>query len=447
MGSGLPFNSPAERWRFQRLRWVSMTLLTVGFMVAFFHRMAPAVLADELRVSFHASAVALGTLSAIYYYVYTAMQIPAGILADTLGPRRNVAVMSLVAGAGSILFALAPNLTLAGIGRFLVGFGVSTAFIGLMKHNASWFSERRYAAISGFVMLLGNLGAVLAAAPLAAVLTVASWRAVFVGAGLFSFALAALIWFFVHDRPQDAGLPDPRELPELEPQTQYSQRWTRSLAEVLANRALWPVVLFFFGLLGNGLAFAGLWAVPMIEDRFGVDGTEASSYLTVNLICFALSSYAAGWLSDHIGRRRPVLLVAGVACCLSWLAILLLPWGLGLSGYLLFGISGLATAAVAPAYALAKELARPAVSGMAIALVNTALFLGAALMQPAFGWAMELTWDGRVIDGIRQYAWSDYRNGLWLSFGVSLLGMAGALVMRETHNRNVSARVVPDVMP
>ncbi|MGH8458608.1 MAG: MFS transporter, partial [Nevskiales bacterium] len=119
----------------------------------------------------------------------------------------------------------------------------------------------------------------------------------------------------------------------------------------------------------------------------------------------------------------------------------------GLSGYVLFGVIGLATAAVAPAYAAAKELARPAVSGMAIALVNTALFLGAALMQPAFGWAMDLTWNGAVENGLRQYVWADYRNGLWLSFAVSVLGMLGALTMRETHNRHVGPHGTARVMP
>jgi MFS family permease len=424
---------------FERIRWVSVTLLTTAFMVAFFHRMAPAVLADELREGFQAGAVALGTLSAIYYYVYTVMQIPSGVLADTLGPRRNVAAMSLVAGVGSIVFALAPNMTVACIGRFLVGFGVSTAFIGLMKHNASWFSERRYAAISGFIMLLGNVGAILAAAPLAVLLTLTSWRSIFVGAGLFSFALAALIWFYVRDRPEDAGLPSPHVLSEEERAAQFSQHWFRSLREVMATRDLWPAVVFFFGLLGNGLAFCGLWAVPMIEDRFGLNGPEASAYLTVNLVCFAISSYGAGWLSDRMGRRKPVLIVAGVACSLSWVAMLFLPWQPGFSGYLLFGVIGLATAAVAPAYAAAKEMARPAASGMAIALVNTSLFLGAAIMQPAFGWAMELSWDGTVVDGVRHYAWADYRNGLWLSFVVSLFGLAGALLMRETNNRSVFA--------
>jgi sugar phosphate permease len=431
---------PDGQARFQRLRWTSVSLLTIAFMVAFFHRMAPAVIADELREAFQTSAVALGTLAGIYYYVYTVMQIPAGILADTLGPRRNVALFSLLAGTGSIVFALAPSLWVAGIGRFMIGLGVSTAFIGLMKHNASWFSERRYAAVSGFVMLLGNLGSVLSAAPLSLLLTVVAWRSVFVGMGLFSLALGFFIWRYVKDTPEQAGFPSPREIAGTEPVTQYSQHWWHSLREVLANRSLWPAMLFFFGMLGNGLAFNGLWGVPLIQDRFGVSRAEASTYLTLNLLCFAFSSFASGWVSDAMGRRKPVLLAAATISCLCWLAMITLPWRTGWSGYLLFGLMGLSTAAVVPAYAAAKEMARPHSSGMAIALVNTSLFFGAAVLQPAFGWVMDLTWDGVVVDGLRQYAWRDYRHALGMSFGVALVGLTGALLMRETHNRNITLR-------
>lgn len=441
------FSSPDEQRRFQRLRWLSLGLLTVAFMVAFFHRMAPAVIADELRAAFQTSAVALGTLAGIYYYVYTAMQIPSGILADTLGPRRSVALFSVIAGGGSILFALAPSLWVASLGRFLVGLGVSTAFIGVMKLNASWFSEHRYAAVSGFVVLLGNLGSVLSAAPLSLLLTVTTWRSVFVGMGLFSLLLAVFIWRCVRDTPEQAGFPSPRALAGIEPVTQYSQHWWHSLREVLGTRALWPAVLFFFGMLGNGLAFNGLWGVPLIQDRFGLDRAAASTYLTLNLLCFAFSSFASGWLSDALGRRKPVLVAAAALACLCWLAMILLPWGPGWSGYLLFAVMGLSTAAVVPAYAAAKELARPQASGMAIALVNTALFLGAAVLQPLFGWIMDLTWDGTVVNGLRHYAWSDYRNALGMSFGVALLGLAGALRMRETHNRNVTLHRAAEAMP
>jgi hypothetical protein len=75
---------------------------------------------------------------------------------------------------------------------------------------------------------------------------------------------------------------------------------------------------------------------------------------------------------------------------------------------------------------------------MAIALVNTGLFLGAAILQPAFGWAMDLTWDGTLADGVRRYALGDYQNGLWLSCGFALLALVASLFVRETRCRNLT---------
>ena len=76
--------------RFTRVRWTIYTVLIVSYMLVFFHRMAPAAVASELMLAFGTSAAALGSLAATYYYVYTAMQVPSGILADTLGPRISV---------------------------------------------------------------------------------------------------------------------------------------------------------------------------------------------------------------------------------------------------------------------------------------------------------------------------------------------------------------------
>ncbi len=75
----------------RRLRWTAFTLVVIAYMLAFFHRTAPAALAEELSSAFNASATSLGALAAAYFYVYTVMQIPTGVLVDTFGPRRTVA--------------------------------------------------------------------------------------------------------------------------------------------------------------------------------------------------------------------------------------------------------------------------------------------------------------------------------------------------------------------
>ena len=156
--------------RFLLSRWSIYAILVAIYMLAFFHRMAPAVISSDLMKAFNTSGAALGSLAAMYFYIYTAMQIPAGVLADTLGARATVTAGTIVAGCGSIVFGIAGTFATASVGRALVGLGVSVVFVGLFKSNSVWFSERHFGIISGLTVLLGNVGAMASAGPLAVVL-------------------------------------------------------------------------------------------------------------------------------------------------------------------------------------------------------------------------------------------------------------------------------------
>ena len=127
----------AQKTDLDRLRWTAF-VVGLAYILSFFHRFAPAAISADLHQAFEASSVELGTLAATYFYVYTLMQIPTGVLADTLDPRLTVTAGGIVAGIGSILFGLAPDLALASAGRLLVGLGVSVTFISMLKLNAAW---------------------------------------------------------------------------------------------------------------------------------------------------------------------------------------------------------------------------------------------------------------------------------------------------------------------
>jgi sugar phosphate permease len=428
--------APDEYRRFQRTRWTIYALLVTAYMMAFFHRMAPGVVASDLMAAFRTTGAELGSLAAMYYYIYTAMQIPAGVLADTLGPRVSAGVGSLVAGAGSILFGLAPDFATASAGRLLVGLGVSVVFVGLMQSNTVWFSERRYGLVSGLTLFLGNVGSILAAGPLAAVLLWFSWRNVFVAAGVLSLGLALAIFLWVRNRPEAAGFLSVRAQAGLADHPPRDRHWWADLKTVLANRRVWPGFWVNFGVTGSLLSFAGLWGVPLLRDVHGLSRGEAALYTTAALAGFAVAAFFMGGFSDRLGRRRPVILGAALLSCLSWLALALLPWRPGLSGFALYTLLGLSAGGFVVTYAAAKEWARPANAGMAIALVNTGLFLGAAIMQPLFGWVADLAWDGILMEGARRYPWAGYLNGLLVSAGFAALAVAGAWCLRETHCRN-----------
>lgn len=175
----------------KRLRTTVLLLAIGAYLLSFFHRVAPAAIARDLAAAFETSAASLGVLAATYFYVYTVMQIPTGVLADTLGPRKILTLGGLVAGAGSLLFGLAPTFDIAVVGRTLVGLGVSVAFIAMLKLVAVWYEENRFATLTGTAMFIGNIGSVAAGAPLAWAAQAAGWRSVFVVVGILSLAIGA----------------------------------------------------------------------------------------------------------------------------------------------------------------------------------------------------------------------------------------------------------------
>jgi MFS family permease len=351
------------------------------------------------------------------------MQVPTGLLVDAIGPRRVVAAGGVVAGAGAILFGLAGPLRAALAGRALVGLGVSVTFVALLKLVTAWFREREFATLSGLVMFMGNLGAMASAAPLAWVVGFVSWRTVFVAVGLSSLAGAALTWALVRDAPAEAGLPSMSELDGRPAPARHAGGWLAGLRTVAANRATWPGFFLNLGLAGAFLSFAGLWAVPYLTEVHGMSRARATAHTTAMLVAFALASLATGRLSDRIGRRKPLTLALGAGFVLSWL-----PWLAGArpplaASLALFGSMGACAAAFTLSWASVKEVNPPALSGTAMAVVNTGVFLGPTVYQPLVGWVHDR---------------HGFRAGLLVLWAFAALGLAAALFVRETRCRNVA---------
>lgn len=420
-----------------RLRWTAFAVVGLAYVLSFFHRFAPAAVASDLQQAFHTSGAALGGLAATYFYVYTVMQIPTGVLVDTMGPRRVAVIGGVIGGIGSMLFGMADTLAIASVGRLLVGLGVSVMFIAMLKLNASWFHDRHFGTATGATILLGNAGSLLAAAPLAWALNFVSWRTVFVSVGLFSLLLALLAWWLVRNHPGEAGLPSLRELDGKAAHPAHQGHWYDGLLVVLKNRATWPGLWVNMGLAGSLFAFGGLWAVPFLHDVYGMDRTAATNHTTLLLAGFAIGAFFIGTLSDRIGRRKPVMIVAALVWCLCWLPLL---FGVALGNavsYALFLMMGLAAPGFTLSWACAKEVNPPALSGMATSVVNVGAFLGTAIMQPLVGWAIDHAHEHHPDTAL---GLADYQAGLGIMLGFSLLGLVATFFVRETYCRYAEAR-------
>jgi len=407
------------------LRWLVFALGAAAFFLSFFHRVAPGAIAEELTATFAVSGAALGALAATYFYVYSVMQLPTGVLVDTLGPRRVLTMGGVIAGAGSIVFGGAESVAVAALGRTLTGLGVSVAFVCLLKLNASWFEERRFATMSGFGNVIGIVGALLATAPLAWLITMVSWRSVFVAVGIASLGVSAATWLLARDHPEPGGAPHERPAP---PQT---ERWWQGLGEIMRNRATWPAFWVTFGISGSYMSFIGLWAAPFFRQAYGMSAIAANRHTSVMIVASAISLATLGVLSDHLRRRR--LLITGSAmlylgCWAAWII------GIG-PGYTypMAAITGLCMTGFSLAWACAKEVNRPRYAGMAISVANTGGFLAAGILQPLVGWVLDAS-----AGGVANATTLDhFRPALATLASFTFIGFAGSLFIRETHCRNI----------
>jgi MFS family permease len=400
------------------LRWVVFALGVAAFWLSFFHRIAPGAIAGDLTAAFDVSGAALGALAATYFYVYAALQVPSGVLADTLGPRKLLAGGSFVAGIGSLIFAGADSLAAAATGRTLVGLGVASAFICVMKLNANWFDERRFATSTGWANVFGILGAFSATAPLAWLVTVVSWRTVFVAVGCVSLALGAVTLWKMRDAPPSRTLAPRRR-----------DSWLRALGVVVRNRATWASFWVNFGLSGVNMSFIGLWAVPFLTHEYGMSAVSAANHTSLMLAGYGVATVIVGWLSDRIERRRPILIASAalyLACWGAWLAHVPAGWT-----YVLAFFMGIVVSGFSLSWACAKEVNAPEYAGMATSVANLGGFVSAGILQPIVGWVLDVTASGA------ERAGGDFTAALGVFTLFCTAGLAGSLFIRETRCRNI----------
>jgi sugar phosphate permease len=425
----------AEAARFRRVPAVSFALAACAFVLAFFHRVSLGAITGELQQAFAVGGAALGALAATYFYVYTLMQIPTGVLVDTLGPRRVVAVGGLVAGIGSVMFGFAPTWVEAALGRTLVGLGVSVVFVAMLKVAAGWFHDRQFATVSSLGIVSGNVGAVLSVAPFAVLVTHVSWRSVYVAAGCVSLVIAWFAWRHMRDRPSAAGFTeaDVATAPEDRP------GWRTELGAVIRNRDIWPGFVVLVTGSASYIAFVGLWLVPYLMQVHGMSRSLAAFHASTTLVGFTAWAFCTAWLSDRIGRRRPVIIGGLGLYTLCWTPIIAavpLPLPASLALFLLLGASA---TGFTLCWSCAKEVSPPWLSGMSISFVNSGQFLGAGVLQPLVGWILDHGWRGEIVEGMRLYAVADYRAALGLLAACAAAGVIAACFMPETRCRNVHA--------
>lgn len=405
-------------------------ILGISYVLVFFHRLSPAVMAVDIMRDLNTGGVFMGLLSSAYFYPYAIMQIPAGLLSDSWGPRRSVSFFLLIAAIGSMAFGLAQNVGMAIAARAVVGLGVALVFVPTMKILTNWFESRQFVHMTGILISLGGVGAYTAATPLAFLSEALSWRASMIIIGFITIAVAFFVWQVVRDTPAEKGYlpvknisstPDMTRAP-ISLATRHPIGLLQGLFMVIKSLRFWPMAVCFFLSAAVSLTFMGLWGGPFLMQVYGMTKSQTGAILSMMAIGLIVGAPVMSWLSEHVYKSRKMLIVSNLTASFFLFALLAFFTGDFPVPFLYlwcFVYSFLGAGSIVVGYAIIKDIFPLEIAGTATGLVNIAPFAGAAIGQPLMGWYLDSFGSTEGVYGV--YAYS-------CAFKFCLVSILGAVI-------------------
>ncbi len=358
-------------------RWYIFASLASLYFFVYFHRVAPAVIAFDLMQEFEASSGILGLMSAAYFYTYAIVQIPIGVLSDSLGARKTVTVFSFIAFIGTILFAFARDIQMLAIGRALIGLGLGGVFIPTLKVIAEWFLPNEFATLNGLLVAIGNLGGLVASAPLALLTLALGWRSSFSLIASVTLILTAIAWLVVRDSPSSSKFEERFEVKQ-------------AILTVFKKKEFWLLAIVAFLSYGTLMSFQGLWGGPFLIESYKFDKATAGGILMFTAIGVIIGCPLGGLLSDrYFTSRRSIFIFGVLLYTIAWLPLAFTQDSLSFPSLSLICFTlGLAFGISFIMLAIAKEMFPKQIAGTALGCLNIFFFLGAAGYQSSMGYLL-----------------------------------------------------------
>lgn len=420
-------NKLNNRW--PRFYAILVFVLATSFTVyEFMLRVMPSAMTHQLMRSFSIDASGLGLMASLFYYGYSPMQIPAGLLYDQIGPRKLLALSTLLCGISGAIFGQADSVYLASFGRFLTGFTASFAFIGALLIASRWFAPKHFALFAGLVQFLGCVGAVIGEAPIASMVNHWGWRHTATGLAAVGLLLSVIMYTFIRDYPNNESVTRPKHLPRISA--------LKGLKRICRSGQTWWVALYAFCCWAPVSIFATLWGPSFLSSAYHLSMTSATGLTSLVWIAIGISSPLAGWWSNYIrGRRRP-LITLSIIGLIGSLGMIYLG---GLSKWELCGfliLFGLSASSQIVTFGLVLDNNHDTVMGTASGFNNMAVVAGGILLQPLVGVIIHHIWKLHPVfnAGGPIYSLHEYRIALAVIPACFITGLLTSLfAIRETH--------------
>jgi len=398
---------------------ISATAVGAWLLVAAYYffqyalRSAPSVMMPQLSEAFGVSALGVSAIVGMFYYGYSPFSLVAGASLDRFGAKRVIPIGAAVVGIGAMMFG-AGNATIANVGRFLQGAGGAFALIGaaylVMKNFPASVAASFIGATQMFGMAGGSAGQFLVGPMIKNGLP---WKQFWIYAGVIGLVIGVTLFIL---------------LPKETPKTSRGglRPLFRSLGQVFRN----PQSIIcgaISGLLFIPTTILGMtWGVRFLQEARGREYDAAVMLAATVPIGWMIGCPLLGFISDLLGRRKPVIL-GGTIALLAIVTWVLFGNPEIFRGHAVGILMGIASGAAMIPYTVIKEANPPELGGTATGVINFLNFTLSALLGPVFGARLVEMPEGDVNLALAQYQ-AGFKP---LLYGISLALILG-LFLKET---------------
>lgn len=353
---------------------INLWFIGVSFVLfQFFLQLSSGVIIGNIMHDMKLSALMAGLLSSSFYFIYTALQIPVGILFDKKNTRLLLSINALICSMGCFIFAKSTGLIGLFIGRTLIGAGSAFAFIGVSHLIRQYFLAKQFAFMIGLSETLGFAATAIGIFGLGEFIAHWGWRSFIASAGGVGVCIAYLCYRFI-----------PNSTPSIN-----DPHYSKHLYAILTNPKLWINGLF----VGLGFSvvtvFGALWAVPFLQVKLSCTMQMASLIGASFFAGAGVSCPLFGILSNHARNRKLLILSSCLSTTLLLLLLIYLPTSNVMLVTGLMFMAGVCCGAYMLAYSISNELTPPHLQSTATGFTNTLAVLSAPLLQPLVGFLLD----------------------------------------------------------
>ena len=288
-----------------KVRWWICFLLFLTWLVSYVDRSLMPMALPLIGQEFHLSPTVMGVVISAFFIGYGSMQIPGGMIADKIGPRKTITFGIASWSVFSVLTGTATSVANLIWVRILFGLSEGMHPPAAFKALSAWFPRTEKARANGLVMSSNTIGPMFAPILFAVVTGAFGWRSAFFLVSFPGFLIALAVYWYLRDKPAEHPHITQSELAEI---GGYGETHGKmSFSELLRYRALWQLFFIYMAWDVTWWGFQA-WLPSYLLNVRGFTLVRTGVVTALPFAAGFLGVLISAYVSDRSGRRKSVLI-------------------------------------------------------------------------------------------------------------------------------------------